>query len=99
VVSQRPANRSMGWLDAHSKTHDSILFADYAPGGWGHCGSGIPLLCKGIDQILAFLVTSQRDRRRLNQAAWLAFANSGARSREAAAPPKKRDEPRCNSQM
>lgn len=44
----------MGWLDAHSKTHDSILFADYARGGWGHLAA--PLLFKGMDQNLVVLV-------------------------------------------
>ena len=46
----------MGWLDAHSKTHDSILFADYAPGGMGPPVVVAPLLFKGMDQNLAVLV-------------------------------------------
>jgi hypothetical protein len=48
----------MGWLDAHSETHDSILFADYAPGGMGMGPPVVaaPLLFKGMDQNLAVLV-------------------------------------------
>jgi hypothetical protein len=46
----------MGWLDAHSKTHDSILFADSAPGGGMAPPVVAPRLIKGMDQHLALLV-------------------------------------------
>ena len=46
----------MGRLDAHSKTDDSILFADYAPGGMGPPEVVAPLLFKGMEQNLAVLM-------------------------------------------
>ena len=47
----------MGWLDAHSKTHDSILFADSASvGGMRPPVVAAPRLFKGMDQKLGVLV-------------------------------------------